>query len=223
MCPLAGPLAALCCCCCCHGRQKAHRVRQWHGLCQGALGVACVCVCAHVVGGGLSLGDPGVGAPPRMCVCARRARRHRALLPQVGFAGNNFPEHIFPSMVGRPLMRFEEEFKDVQLKVQCGGRRRHLAALRMLPVVRRRRCACCVLRGGGGGGAQRCSVCCVLCDCWFSCFLYGDGGPVCCVSSGGTERCCVPLRCAGCVQCVHGLFCVYMVQYSFCACACARM
>jgi len=33
-----------------------------------------------------------------------------------GFAGDNFPQQIFPSMIGRPLMRFEEEFKDVQLK-----------------------------------------------------------------------------------------------------------
>lgn len=35
---------------------------------------------------------------------------------KVGYAGENFPAHIFPSMVGRPLMRFEEEFKDVELK-----------------------------------------------------------------------------------------------------------
>jgi len=33
-----------------------------------------------------------------------------------GFAGDNFPAHIFPSMIGRPLMRFEEEFKNVELK-----------------------------------------------------------------------------------------------------------
>lgn len=35
---------------------------------------------------------------------------------KVGFAGDNFPMHMFPSMIGRPLMRFEEEFKDVELK-----------------------------------------------------------------------------------------------------------
>jgi len=35
---------------------------------------------------------------------------------KVGWAGQNFPEYIFPSMVGRPLMRFEEEFKEVELK-----------------------------------------------------------------------------------------------------------
>lgn len=33
-----------------------------------------------------------------------------------GYAGQNFPEFIFPSMVGRPMMRYEEEFKDVVLK-----------------------------------------------------------------------------------------------------------
>jgi len=33
-----------------------------------------------------------------------------------GFAGDNFPAHIFPSMIGRPLMRYEEEFKNVELK-----------------------------------------------------------------------------------------------------------
>jgi len=33
-----------------------------------------------------------------------------------GFAGGNFPSHIFPSMIGRPLMRYEEEFKNVELK-----------------------------------------------------------------------------------------------------------
>jgi actin-related protein 2 len=35
---------------------------------------------------------------------------------KVGFAKDNFPQHIFPSIVGRPLMRFEEEFGDIELK-----------------------------------------------------------------------------------------------------------
>jgi actin-related protein 2 len=36
---------------------------------------------------------------------------------KVGFAKDNFPRHIFPSMIGRPLMRYEEEFQtDVKLK-----------------------------------------------------------------------------------------------------------
>jgi len=33
-----------------------------------------------------------------------------------GFAGDNFPAHIFPSMIGKPLMRSDEEFKNVDLK-----------------------------------------------------------------------------------------------------------
>ncbi len=40
---------------------------------------------------------------------------------KVGYAGQNFPEFIFPSIVGVPMMRFEEEFKDVELKsIMCG-------------------------------------------------------------------------------------------------------
>ena len=41
---------------------------------------------------------------------------------KVGWSGSNFPEHVFPSMVGRPIMRFEEEFKDdAALKdIMCG-------------------------------------------------------------------------------------------------------
>jgi len=30
---------------------------------------------------------------------------------KVGWAGSNFPSHIFPSMVGRPILRFEEDLK----------------------------------------------------------------------------------------------------------------
>lgn len=33
-----------------------------------------------------------------------------------GFAGANFPTAIFPSMVGRPLMRYEEKFENVEIK-----------------------------------------------------------------------------------------------------------
>ncbi len=33
-----------------------------------------------------------------------------------GFAGDNFPAHIFPSIVGRPILRSEERVSDVQLK-----------------------------------------------------------------------------------------------------------
>jgi len=33
-----------------------------------------------------------------------------------GFAGANFPTSIFPSMVGRPIMRFEEKVENVEIK-----------------------------------------------------------------------------------------------------------
>ena len=35
---------------------------------------------------------------------------------KTGYGGDNFPAFIFPSMIGRPLMRYEEDFKDVELK-----------------------------------------------------------------------------------------------------------
>jgi len=35
---------------------------------------------------------------------------------KTGYAGENFPTLIFPSMIGKPLMRSEEEFKNVELK-----------------------------------------------------------------------------------------------------------
>jgi actin-related protein 2 len=35
---------------------------------------------------------------------------------KTGYSGDNFPSLIFPSMIGKPLMRSEEEFKDVELK-----------------------------------------------------------------------------------------------------------
>jgi len=35
---------------------------------------------------------------------------------KVGHAGANFPSHIFPAMVGRPILRFEEKIDNVELK-----------------------------------------------------------------------------------------------------------
>ncbi|KAL6046597.1 Actin-related protein 2 [Balamuthia mandrillaris] len=35
---------------------------------------------------------------------------------KTGFAGANFPTSIFPSMVGRPIMRYEEKFDNVEIK-----------------------------------------------------------------------------------------------------------
>lgn len=38
---------------------------------------------------------------------------------KMGFAGDNFPKAAFASLVGRPMLRFEESFgEEVQLKVK---------------------------------------------------------------------------------------------------------
>lgn len=40
---------------------------------------------------------------------------------KVGYAGSNFPELIFPSLVGKPMMRYESDFENVELKdIMCG-------------------------------------------------------------------------------------------------------
>jgi actin-related protein 2 len=36
---------------------------------------------------------------------------------KLGYAGDNFPKHSFPAMVGRPMLRADETFDDIQLKV----------------------------------------------------------------------------------------------------------
>ena len=33
-----------------------------------------------------------------------------------GYAGTNFPEHIFPSMVGRPMLRSSAKVGDIEIK-----------------------------------------------------------------------------------------------------------
>lgn len=40
---------------------------------------------------------------------------------KAGYAGKNFPEVVFPSIVGRPLLRYEEKVSDIEVKdVMCG-------------------------------------------------------------------------------------------------------
>jgi actin-related protein 2 len=41
-----------------------------------------------------------------------------------GFAGDNFPRAVFPCMVGRPLLRYEEEMSTSQLKARARHGRR---------------------------------------------------------------------------------------------------
>jgi actin-related protein len=47
-----------------------------------------------------------------MCV------RVRVQFVKCGFAGANFPEAIFPSVIGRPILRAEEKVDGVQIKVR---------------------------------------------------------------------------------------------------------
>jgi hypothetical protein len=55
-------------------------------------------------------------------------------LPQFvkcGFAGDNFPAHIFPSIVGRPILRAEEKVQDVKIKVRVSDRCSNLGILEL--------------------------------------------------------------------------------------------
>ena len=45
-----------------------------------------------------------------------------------GFAGGNFPEAIFPSVIGRPILRAEEKVDGVQIKVCVHTRARRMRA-----------------------------------------------------------------------------------------------
>jgi len=35
---------------------------------------------------------------------------------KIGWAGDNFPSHMFPTMVGRPMLRYDEKIEGVELK-----------------------------------------------------------------------------------------------------------
>lgn len=36
---------------------------------------------------------------------------------KIGYAGDSFPTHSFPTMVGRPMLRYDEKIEGVELKV----------------------------------------------------------------------------------------------------------
>ena len=38
-----------------------------------------------------------------------------------GYAGSNFPAHIFPSMVGRPIIRSTAKVGDIEVKVSVSS------------------------------------------------------------------------------------------------------
>ena len=68
------------------------------------------------------------GFNPLLCRCAPAIATDYALRnllrtafvqkPQLvtSFAGDNFPAHIFPSIIGRPILRAEEKIQDIELK-----------------------------------------------------------------------------------------------------------
>lgn len=62
-------------------------------------------------------------APPSCCFCQ---------FVKVGYAGSNFPEHVFPSIVGRPILRVEErdaaagEIKDIMVGTEAAEYRNYL-------------------------------------------------------------------------------------------------
>lgn len=37
-----------------------------------------------------------------------------------GYAGSNFPEHIFPALVGRPIIRSTAKVGNIEIKVRTG-------------------------------------------------------------------------------------------------------
>lgn len=51
---------------------------------------------------------------------------------KVGYAASNFPEHVFPSIVGRPILRVEEkdaasgEIKDIMVGTEAAQFRNYL-------------------------------------------------------------------------------------------------
>jgi hypothetical protein len=40
---------------------------------------------------------------------------------KVGWAGENFPDAVYPTLVGRPMLRYEEKLENIQLKVFLGS------------------------------------------------------------------------------------------------------
>jgi hypothetical protein len=75
--------------------------------------------------------------PPRRITRGTYARLSPSLSPhpqfvKVGYAGSNFPEHVFPSIVGRPILRVEErdaavaEIKDIMVGDEAAALRNYL-------------------------------------------------------------------------------------------------
>ncbi|KAH0836839.1 actin actin-like protein [Lanmaoa asiatica] len=77
--------------------------------------------------------DNGTGVGTHFLLDTRRPTPTRCL-PQfvkVGYAGSNFPEHVFPSIVGRPILRAEERvgsavIKDIMIGDDAAENRNYL-------------------------------------------------------------------------------------------------
>lgn len=48
-----------------------------------------------------------------------------------GFAGSNFPDHIFPAMVGRPIIRSATKMGNFEIKVSLRTHQLHFAVQRL--------------------------------------------------------------------------------------------
>lgn len=52
-----------------------------------------------------------------------------------GYAGSNFPAHIFPSMVGRPTIRAVNKIGDIEVKVSLAASKHLLIRLWFLSLL----------------------------------------------------------------------------------------
>ena len=64
-----------------------------------------------------------------------------------GYAGSNFPEFIFPSLVGRPVVRAQTEFHGIELKVPPSARTSCFYVCSGLLAHKATRSTCSILRG----------------------------------------------------------------------------
>ena len=55
------------------------------------------------------------GPIPYQCVLSNPAVSLLQGFVKVGYAGSHFPDHIFPSMVGRPIIRAATRIDDVEV------------------------------------------------------------------------------------------------------------
>lgn len=71
-------------------------------------------------GAGTCLGAPALRAPRLLSMSREKVVvcDNGTGFVKCGFAGDNFPRAVFPCMVGRPMLRYEEEISAQQLKAR---------------------------------------------------------------------------------------------------------